>query len=201
MDEVIKVKLVDLAAVELHEAVTYPVEQCAQLLLVIRRNQFTRGTTRCCLIKTALVAGGLGHGLKLQPSARSGRGWEQPEIGGASINAARTDRCSSAYVWSPGGAMSHPSTGAELTSPGASAREVGSPVGWMNRPRRRPRQRLAPALHRSGEAAPVWLVDAELIGGQPVEGLENLNKYGAGETAVLLAHQLAHPLTQGRGAR
>jgi hypothetical protein len=49
MNEVIKVKLVDLAAVELAEAVTYPVKQCAKLFLVIRRNQLTRRTTRCLL--------------------------------------------------------------------------------------------------------------------------------------------------------
>ena len=50
MNEVIKVKLVDLAAVELGEAVTYPVKQCAKLLLVICRNQLTRRTTRCLLV-------------------------------------------------------------------------------------------------------------------------------------------------------
>jgi hypothetical protein len=50
MNEVIKVKLVDLAAVELAEAVTYPVKQCAKLFLVIRRNQLTRRTTRCLLV-------------------------------------------------------------------------------------------------------------------------------------------------------
>ena len=41
MNEVIKVKLVDLAAVELREAVTYALEECAKLLAVIRPNQLT----------------------------------------------------------------------------------------------------------------------------------------------------------------
>jgi len=45
-----------------------------------------------------------------------------------------------------------------------------APIGWVNRPRRPPRQLLAPALHRCGEAATFWLVDAKLIGGEPVEG-------------------------------
>ena len=57
----------------------------------------------------------------------------------------------------------------ELRSRGVSEREVGSPLGWVNRPRRPPRQLLAPALHRCGEAATFWLVDAKLIGGEPVE--------------------------------
>ena len=72
MNQVIKVKLVDLAAVELRETVTYPVKQCAKLLLVIRRDQLTRRTTRCLLVYTPLVAAGLGHGLKLQ-AARPNR--------------------------------------------------------------------------------------------------------------------------------
>jgi hypothetical protein len=44
MNEVIKVELVDLAAVELREAVTYPLKECAKLGAVIRPNQLTRGT-------------------------------------------------------------------------------------------------------------------------------------------------------------
>ena len=36
MNEVIKVKLVDLAAAELREAVAYPPKECAKLLAVIR---------------------------------------------------------------------------------------------------------------------------------------------------------------------
>ena len=52
MNEVIKVKLVDRATVELREAVTYPLEQCAKLLAVIRRNQLTHRTTRCLLVRT-----------------------------------------------------------------------------------------------------------------------------------------------------
>ena len=67
MNEVIKVKLVDLAAVELREAVTYPFEQCAKLFAVIRRNQLTRRTARCLLVRTPPVAAGLGHILKLLP--------------------------------------------------------------------------------------------------------------------------------------
>ena len=50
MNEVIKVKLVDLAAVELREAVTYPLKECAKLLAVIRPNQLTRGAPRCLLV-------------------------------------------------------------------------------------------------------------------------------------------------------
>ena len=46
MNEVIKVKLVDLAAVELREAVTYPLKECAKLLAVIRPNQLTRPARR-----------------------------------------------------------------------------------------------------------------------------------------------------------
>jgi hypothetical protein len=67
MNDVIKVKLVDLAAIELREAVTYPLKQCSQLLLVIGRNLLTRRAPRCLLVYTPLVAAGLGHGLKLQP--------------------------------------------------------------------------------------------------------------------------------------
>ena len=50
MNEVVKVKHVDFAAVELGEAVTYPVKQCAKLLPVIRGNQLTRSTTRGLLV-------------------------------------------------------------------------------------------------------------------------------------------------------
>jgi hypothetical protein len=75
MNEVIKFKLVDLAAVELREAVTYAVKQCAKLLLVIRRHQLTRRTSRCLFVRSPLVAAGLGHVLKLQASTRSGGRW------------------------------------------------------------------------------------------------------------------------------
>jgi hypothetical protein len=50
MNEVIKVKLVDLAAVELREALTYTVEQRAKLFLMIGRHQLPRCTTRCLLV-------------------------------------------------------------------------------------------------------------------------------------------------------
>ena len=50
MNEVIKVKLVDLAAVELREAVTYPTKECAKLLAVICPNQLTGGAPRRLLV-------------------------------------------------------------------------------------------------------------------------------------------------------
>jgi hypothetical protein len=50
MNEVIKVELVDLAAVELREAVPYTLKECAKLLAVIRPNQLTRGAPRCLVV-------------------------------------------------------------------------------------------------------------------------------------------------------
>lgn len=50
MNEVIKVKFVDLAAVELREAVTYPLKECAKLLAVVCPNQLTRSAPRCLLV-------------------------------------------------------------------------------------------------------------------------------------------------------